>query len=263
MFTLYHNAASSCSQKVRWTFAEKNLEFESKEIDLLAGEQHADWYAAINPKCVVPSLVHGDQIVLESSLINLYLEDVAPGPALVPAAPAERYAMRKWVHRFDQEVHPVTPVLTFALGPRKLINAQPPEVREANIANIQDPVAREQRRSVLDHGVHAPQFKRALAVFIDLLDDMEATLQHGGWLAGDSISLADGTALPYALRTHNLGLDALVAARPAVADWLARMQARASYDTAVTQWLPAEIVELLRANGLEEWPTIEAMLAEA
>lgn len=55
----------------------------------------------------------------------------------------------------------------------------------------------------------------------------------------------------------------MVDERPAVADWLLRMQARASYHQAVEQWMPEEIVDMLRANGSEEWPATQSMLHEA
>jgi hypothetical protein len=35
---LYHNDMSSCAQKVRLTLAEKGLEWESRHLDLRAGE---------------------------------------------------------------------------------------------------------------------------------------------------------------------------------------------------------------------------------
>lgn len=259
MLTLYHNAASTCSQKVRWVFAEKGMEFESKEIDLLAGDQHQDWYTAINPKHVVPSLVDGDAVILESSLIIRYLDDIEPG--LVPVTPLQRYRMNKWIHRIDQEIHPAAPTVTFALGPRRLINSQPDEVREAGINKIVDPDARVKRRSVLDHGIEAPEFNGALITFVKMLDDLEAALEDGDWVAGSDPSLADGTVLPYVLRLSHLGMDPLIEERPGVAAWFARMQARPSFEESVARWMPQEIVALMRANGVEEWPGIAALLA--
>ena len=259
MLTLYHNAASTCSQKVRWVFAEKGMDFESREIDLLAGDQHQDWYAAINPMHVVPSLVDGDAVILESSLIIRYLDDLQPG--LIPDAPLARYQMNKWIHRIDKEVHPVAAIVTFALGPRRLINSQPEDVREASINKIVDPDARARRRSVLDHGIEAPEFKQALASFVKMLDDMEATLEGGTWLAGSDMTLADGAVLPYVLRLSHLGMDPLIDRHPAVATWFAQMQTRPSFETSIKQWLPDEIVALMRTNGEEEWPGIATLLA--
>lgn len=259
MYTLYHNPASTCSQLVRWAFAEKAISFESKEIDLLAGDQHQDWYTAINPNHVVPSLVHDGEIILESSLIIQYLDDIQPG--LMPEAPLAQYRVNQWIHRINFEVHPAAPIITFALGPRRFINLQPEEVRKASIDKIVDPLARAQRRSVLDHGINAPEFKTALATFVKMLDDMNSALEQNAWLCGVDISLADGAVLPYVLRLSNLGMDPLIEQRPAVADWFARMQGRPSFDQSISQWMPKELVSIMRENGEEEWPAIQALLA--
>ena len=67
MLTLYHNALSTCSQKVRLVLAEKGIEFESKLIDLVSGQQHDAQYVALNPKHVVPTLVVDGEVLRESS----------------------------------------------------------------------------------------------------------------------------------------------------------------------------------------------------
>jgi glutathione S-transferase len=202
--------------------------------------------------------VDGEEVILESSLIIRYLDDLEPG--LTPATPLQRYRMNKWIHRIDQEIHPVAATVTFALGPRRLINSQPEEVREAGINKIIDPTARAKRRSVLDHGIEAPEFKAALIAFVKMLDDLEAALDGGDWLAGSDPSLADGSVLPYVLRLSHLGMDPLIEDRAGVAAWFARMQARPSFEESVGQWMPPEIVAFMRANGEEEWPGISALL---
>ena len=65
MLALYHNAASTCSQKVRLVLAEKGLEFESREIDLIGGGQHDPEYVKLNPNHVVPTLIHDDAVLIE------------------------------------------------------------------------------------------------------------------------------------------------------------------------------------------------------
>jgi len=258
VFKLYHNLASTCSQKVRWVFAEEQMPYESVSIDLMAGEHHEAWYVAINPDHVVPTLVHDTQVILESSLIIQYLDDFTPQPTLTPGSALERYRMRRWLRLVDNVVHPAAPTLTYAVGPRKLVLSQPKEVREAKLAAMPDPVQRELRRSVLEHGVHAPEFRGALRVYLDLLDAMQATLTQSRWLAGDQLSLAEASVLPYILRMHHLAMDPFIDARPAVSDWFRRLQDRPSFKTAVTDWLPEPVVQMLRANGLEVWPEVEA-----
>jgi hypothetical protein len=50
-------------------------------------------------------------------------------------------------------------------------------VREASIAGIPDPVERASRRSVIEHGVEAPEFVEALRKMLVLLDQMEDALR--------------------------------------------------------------------------------------
>jgi len=259
--TLYHNALSSCSQKVRLVLGEKGLDFVSRDVNLLTGEQHDPEYVKLNPKHVVPTLVHEGHVLVESSLINEYVDERFPEPALKPADPAERHAMRLWVKRIDEQVHPAAAVVTYAIGGRAGQMMQPPEVREANLEKIPDPAARAARRSVLEHGVKAPEFATALGAFLALLDDMELALREEPWLSGEGFGLADAAALPYVLRLVQMAMGPLVdpAVRPRVADWLARVEARPTYPEAVTKWVPDVVLGVLRTQGEAVWADVEPL----
>jgi glutathione S-transferase len=261
MIELYHFGFSTCSQKVRLVLAEKGLDFTSHEVDLIAGEQHDSAYAKLNPHHVVPTLVHDGRVLIESSLIIKYLDDAFAEPPMRPAGAAGRYAVDAWLKHADEVLHPAAPTVTFAIGPRNMILQQPEEVREANIAGIQDPVARATRRSVIEHGVQAPEFAGALGVFVDTLDRMEAELADCDWLTSGRFGLVDATVLPYLLRLEHLAMDALLspAERPRVADWLTRLKALPSYATAVEAWLNSGAVEMMRMNGKQAWPDVEPL----
>jgi len=259
MIELYHFGFSTCSQKVRLVLAEKGIEFVSHEINLMAGGQHDPDYVKLNPKHVVPTLVHDGNVLVESSLIIAYLDDAFPEPPLRPTDALGRYAAARWIKLVDDHLHPAAPVVTFALGPRNAILQQPKEVREANIAAIPDPLARATRRSVIEHGVAAPEFAGALGVFIDTLDAMEVALARRRWLSGDGFGLADATLLPYVLRLEHLAMDPLLdrSARPKIADWLARVKALPSYASAVEAWAVPAAVEMMRSTGKQAWPEVE------
>ncbi len=258
---LHHNAMSSCSQKVRLVLAEKGLAFESRDVNLISGEQHTPVYVKLNPNHVVPTLIHDGRVLIESSLINEYLEEAFPETPLAPRDPAARHAMRLWVKKIDEKVHPAAGVLTYAIGARPAQMMLSPEQREANLAAIPDAARRTARRSVIEHGVKAPEFAGALHAFLDLIDAMDAKLAPGGWLSGDRFGLADAAALPYVLRLDHLAMTPLFsgAARPRVADWLARVQARPSYETAVAKWAPAPILSLFRTQGESVWKDVEPL----
>jgi glutathione S-transferase len=261
VIALYHFPFSTCSQKVRLVLAEKGLEFTSREVNLIAGEQHDPEYVKLNPKHVVPTLVHDGHVLVESSLIIKYLDDAFPDPPLRPADALGRYAVDRWIKRVDEELHPAAPTVTYALGPRQVVLQQPKEVREAHLAAIPDPAARAARRSVIEHGVKAPEFAGALGVFVDTLDAMESELADRAWLSGQRFGLADATLLPYVLRLEHLAMDPLLeaSARPRLAEWLARVKALPSYATAVEAWAAPAAIEMMRANGKQAWPEVEPL----
>jgi len=259
MLELYHNALSTCSQKVRLVLAEKGLDFESRPIDLVGGEQHAPDYVKLNPNHVVPTLIHEGAVLIESSLINEYLDDAFPETPLRPADPVARHALRLWVKRIDEKVHPAAPVITFAIGARPALLAQPQQVREANIEAIPDAARRAARRSVVEHGVEAPEFAGALARFVDLLDAIQASVVPDAWLSGADFGLADAAVLPYVLRLDSMAMTPLIRARPAVADWYARVQARPCFATAVSAWAPEPLLAMFRRNGEAAWPQVEPL----
>ena len=83
--TLYHHGPSTCSQKVRLILELKKLPYESKEVNLLAGEQHDPEYVKLNPNHAVPTLVTNNGVLIESNLILEYLDDAFPE---IPARPS-------------------------------------------------------------------------------------------------------------------------------------------------------------------------------
>lgn len=260
MLALYHNAASTCSQKVRFVLAEKGLEYESRDVDLIGGGQHDPDYVKLNPNHVVPTLVHDGDVFIESTLINEYLDEAFPDPAMKPADAAGRHAMRMWTKRIDA-IHPSAGVITYGIGTRPMILQRTQEEIEAQLAQIPDEARRAQRRSVIEHGVKAPEFAGAVRAFVDMIDDMETQLAGQPWLAGDAISLADASAMPYVLRLDHLGMSPLLAAdiRPRLADWYARIRARPSFEASVTALLPEFVIQMFRNNGDAVWADVEPL----
>jgi glutathione S-transferase len=63
---------------------EKGIEFEMSPLDLEAYENQSEGYASLSQTQRVPTLVHGDFALSESSAITEYLEDVFPQVPVYP-----------------------------------------------------------------------------------------------------------------------------------------------------------------------------------
>ncbi len=260
---LYHNDMSSCAQKVRVCLAEKGLEWESTHLDLRAGDQQQPDYLKLNPKGVVPTLLDGGNCVRESNVILEYLEDEYPEPPLRPATSMGRARMRLWMKRLDEGMHDIaTATLSMGTAFRYQYLEKGPEARAALIANIPDPIKRERRRDVIEHGLDASEFKKALAMWQALLTDMENSLENDPWLAGDTYSLADVAYTPYLTRLDHLNLLGFIDARPRVTEWYEAVKARSSYQPAIRDWENGKYLALMGEKGREAWPRIQTLLGE-
>jgi glutathione S-transferase len=99
VITLYDADRCPYCARVRIVLAEKGLEYETVEIDL---DDRPAWIYEKNPLGRVPVLEEDAFVLPESAVIDEYLEERYPEPALWPADPGERAFGRLLVFRFDQ-----------------------------------------------------------------------------------------------------------------------------------------------------------------
>jgi glutathione S-transferase len=100
--TLYAFPGSLCSQKVRLALAEKGVSYTKRFVDIeIRLENYQPWYLQLNPKGVVPTLVHGDHVVTDSARILHYIDEAFEGPSLVPEDAHERECMERWIEQQD------------------------------------------------------------------------------------------------------------------------------------------------------------------
>src|SRR5437879_304923 len=107
MLTLYHFDRSTAAARVRLALAEKGLAWEGRYLETGPDkrQQHSPDYLQLNPRGVVPTLVHDGNVIRESIVILEYLEDAFPSPPLRPADPYDRARMRLWTKQVDEYLH--------------------------------------------------------------------------------------------------------------------------------------------------------------
>ena len=232
MLELYHTATSTCSQKVRVTLAEKGLEFVSRNVNLRLNENLKPEYLKLNPNGVVPTLVHDGNVILDSSVICEYLDEVFPQPRLGPDDAVGRAHMRKWL-RFLEEVPTAAirvPTFHMALKPFEGVDQETYRAERADIR----PLRKHFYRKMGTKGFSPEEVEASLDNLDLTLRRMEEALAKGNvpWLIGHQFSLADIVVLPTVDRLDDLGMADMWQGYPRVADWYARIKARPSYAAA-------------------------------
>lgn len=236
MIELYHNDMSVCAQKVRFVLGEKALEWKSHHMNLRAGEQQRPDYIKLNPNAVVPTLVDGGKVIIESTVINEYLDDAYPEPCLRPGDAAESARMRLWTKQLDESAHAATRILSNAIAFRHQKLALGNEALAALHEKIPDPKKRAESWENITKGVDSSYFTVAALRLEKLLSDMEASLRKSTWLAGGTFSLADIGYAPYILRLRDLQLEFLWDKRPHIPAWFDKIAERAGYQAAFGEW---------------------------
>ena len=260
MLTLHHNEMSTCSQKVRLTLEEKNLEWQSIHLKLREGEQFDSRYLRLNPRGVVPTLIHEDHVIRESSVILEYLDEVFPEPSLHPDDSVTRATMRLWTKQFDEDLQTSTAIVSMCIAFRHQFLEKSADEMETYLQKLPTPARRKGIMSLIESGTSLPQFETAIRRYDTLFTDMEAALTHDQWLAGDTYSLADISYTPYLTRFEHLHLLGMLATRPRLRDWYERVKQRPSYRTAMTKWESPAYFELYNTKAPQEWSRVQAIL---
>jgi glutathione S-transferase len=118
MLRLYHHGSSACAAKVRFALEEKQLAWEGEVVDIFRGEQFRPEFLALNPKAVVPVLVHDGFVVAESTVICEYIEEAFPAHPIFPASARQRAMVRQWTKAVDEELHPACSAITYVVSHR-------------------------------------------------------------------------------------------------------------------------------------------------
>ena len=267
MLELYHHGSSVCAAKVRFALAEKGVvPDEMHYIDILKGEQFEPEYIAINPKAVVPAMVHDGNIINESTVICEYVNDAFDGPELVPDDPLARARMRIWEKAVDEQLHPACGELTFVCCHRHIIMRLGEEKLQEFLASTPDQSVtstwKERKKEIVRLGFDAPGIEDTIRMYDGYLFKMEKALQEHDWLAGDTFSLADVSLTPYVNRLDMLSMSGMWAGGRLshVEAWFECIKAMESFKPVFLDWCPESLTEDLKTFGAQSWPDIQRII---
>ena len=201
MIKLYTFPQSSNSRKVRIALIEKGLEFERIQIDLTKKEQKSPEYLKINPFGQVPALDDEGFIVYDSTIINEYLEDEYPYPALLPKDSDGRARARMME-----------------------------DFRDNNFNQASSQLNRELRKPEGERNAQA--IESAKAEIVKCFDRIEKELHGKEYLAGE-FSLADIAFMPNLDALERLNITVNPKHKNTLA-WIARLKARPSFAASAT-----------------------------
>ncbi len=227
---LYNFPQSTCSQKVRLVLWEKNIEFIDSPINSKKQEHLSDWYLKLNPHGVVPTLLHDQAVIIDSSVIIEYLDEAFKDVRLTPSDAVSRAHMRKWLRYFEEVPTPAIRVPSFNLYLSKRFDKLSNEEFEQF---VEDHPIRKQffKKMRKEQGFDEAETNSAIDRLNQTLDFMEKGLQESGgpWLMGPQITLADYCIAPTIDRMRDLGYEHAWKGHPLVSLWYRQLQEREAY----------------------------------
>jgi glutathione S-transferase len=229
---LYYYENSICAERPLMAFEEKAIrDWKRHHVHLFKGEQFAPEYLKLNPKGVVPTLIHDGRVIRESAIISDYIDDLSSANPLKPVAAADIAAMREWVKDSDDYVFEAVGVLSFISVFRAKMMAMSDEERRLYWAR-QTVIDRTLRQmSCVKRGLDSPYVLRAIAAWERTFTHTEEALADGRpWLVGEQFTLADLCYAPFLARIAGLGMiDVWLETRPLSRAWWNRIRTRNSF----------------------------------
>ena len=234
MIELYHAWNSTCSQKVRICLEEKGIAWTGHVLNLRGFDQVRPEFLAINPAAMVPVLIDGGVKVTESRIINEYLEDAYPQAPLLPKLAAGRAAVRIWTKYVDDVPTEAVKIPSFMKNIRPRAMHMSDGELDAAVGRMPDKGKAARWRRAARDGYTDAEIRPSVDQLGDMLDRMESALGSSPWLAGPDYTLADVDVAPCVHRLVQIDLAAMIAGRPLVADWYARVAARPAFVAAMS-----------------------------
>ena len=194
---LFHFSGSACSQKLRIFFNIKKINWNSHVINLIKQEQFSEWFLGINPRGLVPTLVHDGDVHIESNEIMAYLDGVYKDNKLFPIDLIDE--INKDL-AFEDSLHHDLRRLTFryiiphALGKK---NPSTIDAKEQFEGTIQGKADENKSKEILfwknhyQNGITDDEIIESANKFKNIYEDFDKTLKNQKYLKGDKFTVVD------------------------------------------------------------------------
>jgi glutathione S-transferase len=199
---VYGDAISTYVRSVRLTLEEKGAAHTLVTVDLVKGQHKGEEHLGRQPWGKMPAFEHEGNAFYEASAIMRYIDEVFPGPALMPPTPVGRARVNQVMSIVDSYGYPAS--ITNLFIPRVLVPALGGQTDEAQVEAA----------------------KPQAALF---LKELGRLLGGANYFGGANVSLADLHVLPVLtyLRATPEG-QTMLAAVPSITAWMERMNGRSS-----------------------------------
>ncbi len=251
---LFHFMGSSCSQKTRIAFAAKGVEWESHHVDIAHFENFTEWFMGINPRGLMPTLVHDGDVHIESNDIIEYVDATFDGPKLFPTDPEEQAFMQASMTRED-DLHLCVRALTFRYllpvemmkKPEEAVDVYEAEGAETVGGKVDGRKAIEVdfwRKMNANNGITDEQVVEAAGEFLKAFGELEERLEAHEWLLASGFSALDIAWWITVFRITKLGYP--TDRFPKLFAWYEKLLAREDFAREVAP--PPEMIEVSKAH---------------
>jgi glutathione S-transferase len=251
---LFHFMGSSCSQKTRIALGAKGVEWESHHVDISKFENFTEWFMGINPRGLMPTLVHDGDVHIESNDIIEYVDGAFDGPKLYPTDPEEKAFMDASM-KYEDDLHLCVRALTFRYFLPVEMMKKPDDAVDVYEAEGAETVGGEVdgrkaievdfwRKMNENNGITDAQVIDAVDQFLEAFGKLEERLEQHEYLLASGLSALDIAWWITVFRVTKLGFP--TERFPKLFAWYEKLLAREDFAREVAA--PPEVMEMSKKH---------------
>jgi GSH-dependent disulfide-bond oxidoreductase len=181
----------------------------------------------VNPNGTIPTLVHGDVVLTESTEMGEYIDGAFEGPPLRPEDPVDRWRMRWWGRYLDGYFGPSLSMIGWSIFIGPSVRDKDPEELKRNIERIPLKERRDAWTMAIYNRFPEAQLAESLRRVVQGIRVMERALGERPYFACDEYTLADINAFCMAYALPMMQAEHVNSEKtPNLLDWLRRVYAR-------------------------------------